>query len=79
MYGFICFPVVITDELDDKTQADIRQLDFPRHWGASEKLVAFNLADSSLYYSQKRPFWGSLYHGLDEAIINYFLGFKTQN
>jgi hypothetical protein len=77
MYGFYCFPVVIADELDVETQGNIRQLDFPRHWAASEKLVVFNLSDSQLYYSKKRPFWGSLYHQLDEATINYYLGFRT--
>jgi hypothetical protein len=37
-------------------------------------LVVFDLADSHLYYSKKRPFGGSFYHKLDEAIVNYFLG-----
>ena len=79
MYSFICIPVVIAEELDDETKDNITQLDFPKHWAALEKLVVFNLADSSLYYSKKRPLWGSFYHEQDEAIINYLLGFKTKN
>ena len=74
MYGFACFPVVVIDELNDETRSSIQQLDIPKHWGASEKLVVFNMADMQLYYSEKRPLWGSFYHELDEAIVNYFLG-----
>ena len=76
MYGFLCFPVVITEKLNEKTTTFIRHLDMPKHWAASERLVVINMSDSKLYYSEKRPFWGSLYHDLDISIINYFLGFN---
>jgi hypothetical protein len=74
MYGFLCFPFVITEELDDETCVSIKQLDMPKHWAATERLVVFNVADTQLYYSEKRPLWGGLYHGLDAAIIHSFLG-----
>ena len=73
MYGFGCFPFVIAEELDNETQVNIRQLDMPKHWGAFEKLVVFHVADSNLYYSERRPFWGSMYHEFDAALLNSLL------
>ena len=55
MYGFLCFPFVIAEELDSETQVNVRQLYMPKHWAAFERLVVFNAADSRLYYSEKRP------------------------
>ncbi|MBN2543350.1 hypothetical protein JXI42_10840 [bacterium] len=73
MYSFLCFSCVIAEELDDETCISIKQLDIPKHWAATERLVVYNVADSQLYYSEKRPLWGGFYHGLDESVINYLL------
>jgi hypothetical protein len=71
---FLCFPVVIAENLEYETITFIKQLDMPKHWASLERLVVFNLADSKLYYSAKRPLWGSLYHELDRSIIDHLLG-----
>lgn len=75
-YGFLCLPLAVAETISDETGVSIRQLDMPKHWAAFERLVVFNGVDSKLYYSEKKPYWGSLYHKLDTTIINDLLGIE---
>jgi hypothetical protein len=72
-FGFICFPVALVDSIDEETAYNVGNSDFPKHWAAAEKLVVVNLDNSTLYYSEKSPDWGSVYHDYDRQLINKML------
>jgi hypothetical protein len=76
MYGFLCLPVAVVEKIDNETCNSIKLLDMPKHWASEERLVVFDTSNQELYYSEKRPYWGYMYHDLDNSIINYLLSPK---
>jgi hypothetical protein len=72
-YSINCFPVAVTDYIDNSTINVIRNSDFPKHWCGSEKLVVFSKEYNALYYSEKTPAWGSMYHDWDRQFIKKIL------
>ena len=73
LYGILCIPVAIIDDVDEDMIKVIHNSDFPKHWAASEKLVVFSTKTNGLYYSEKTPDWGSMYHNWDRQFIKEML------
>ena len=73
LYGLRCFPTVIVNSINRDTENYIRNMNIPRHWSASEKLVVFKLDTKTLHHSEQNPYWGSFYHEQDRLLVNLIL------
>jgi hypothetical protein len=69
-YGFLCIPVAIVESINPVTAELIKNMEPPRHFAASEKLVVFSLKSQTLTYCESTFAYGSIYFELDRKIIN---------
>jgi hypothetical protein len=68
-WGLKCFPVAIVDSLDKESEHKIRFEEPPRHFGAFEKLVVFDLKTQVLSYYTLPSIWNDLADTLDRKLI----------
>jgi len=65
--------VAIVDELDAATEDKSRSEDPPVLWGGYEMPVICNLIANQLYYSEKSPLRGRLFHDYFREMIRRML------
>ena len=66
--ALVCYPVAIVDVVDQATAIAIANETPPKHMGAFEFPVIYELGTRRLYYLDRTPVWGAA----------YFNGFKNE-
>ena len=68
-HSVICFPVAIVDSIDAATAEAVRNARPPQHFVDHEILVICDLTARRLYYSEKTPYWGTMFYDHFREII----------
>lgn len=70
-----CFPVCLTENLDEATIQHVRNETPPRHWSAAEIPVIYVRSTGQLVYYEKTAAWGAAYFaGFRKQIMKYLAG-----
>jgi hypothetical protein len=72
-WGLKCFPVAIVDSIDKETDDSVRFNTPPRHFGAFEKLVVFNVKNQTFSFWMLSSVTFSLPDELDRKLIKEIL------
>ena len=75
LYGNLtCLPVAVVDRVDSCTAGAVCSDTPPKHWGAAEMPVVYDLSTTELHYFRKTPRWRALFWEREREIIRGLLG-----